>query len=157
MKTGFTKFTSRFRMKVLSRTTNSWSLCRSFNSLFSCGFPYQYSGFAGQFFFFVFNHTHQQQQQQFKFFSAEQTQQSQFIHCSDTVRSLYTSQMNSYKAARPNPDHWIYLLSSFLFEISKLNFHSMSRDATFSYLLFFKTQAPCAHPGTSPLSAPTGA
>ena len=103
---GFTKFISRFRTKVLARTTNCWSLCRTNYSLFSCGFPNQYSDVANQFFFFVFNHTHQQQQQQqFKFFSVEQTLQSQCSHCSDTVRSLYTSQMNSYKAARPNSDH----------------------------------------------------
>ena len=98
---------SRFRVKVLARTTNTWSLCRTINSFFSCGFPNQYSDVASQFFFFEFNHTHQQQQQQqqFKFCSAEQTQQSQFSRCSDTVRLLYTSRMNSYKAARPNSEH----------------------------------------------------
>ena len=120
---GFTKFISRFRTKVLAITTNCWSLCRTINSLFSCGFSNQYSDVANQF-FFVFNHTHQQQQQQqFKFFSVEQTLQSQYSHCSDTVRSLYTSRMNSYKAARPNSDHWDYLLSRFPFETKKRIIH----------------------------------
>ena len=31
---GFTNFISRFTMKVLAKTTNSWSLCRAINSLF---------------------------------------------------------------------------------------------------------------------------
>ena len=46
---GFTKFISRFRIKVLARTTNSWSLCRTIISLFSCGFPNQYSDVACHF------------------------------------------------------------------------------------------------------------
>ena len=109
MKTNFapgsTKFISRFRLKVLARTTNSWALCRTINSLFPLDFQTSIQTLqVNLFFFFVFNHTQQQQQQHFKF-SAEQTQQSQFSRCSETVRSLYTSQMNSYKTARPNSDH----------------------------------------------------
>ena len=139
-------------MKVLARTTNSWSLCRTNISLFSCGFPNQYSDVASQFFFFVTNHTHQQQQQQqqFKLCSAEQTQQSQFSHCSDTVRLLYTSQMNSFKLRDQTLN-----TETMYFQVFLLSFQNsiFIQTVEMLHLRIFKTQAPCAHPGTSPRSA----
>ena len=69
---GFTKFISRFRMKVLAKTTTSWSLYRTFNSPFSCGLPNQYSDVISQFIFFVFNHTHNNNNISSNSFSSQQ-------------------------------------------------------------------------------------